>query len=112
MIAASFSRDFFFHFQKCDTIIETPLILVGLLSLLSGLLCFLLPETQDVPLPDTVAQMGRKAKKNKIGVERCDYEKSITGGKPSEREVLREKLFSEEWVDAGNGIIVNFSDKN
>lgn len=27
-----------------------------------------------------------------------------------EREILREKLFSEDWVDAGNGIIVNFSE--
>jgi len=28
----------------------------------------------------------------------------------TERQVLRKKLFSEDWVDAGNGILVNFTE--
>lgn len=84
--------------------------LVGVLSLISGLVCLILPETVNERLPDTAQQMGRKSTRNKIGVAGCDYVRAETEDKPMDREMLREKLFSEDWVDAGNGIIVNFTE--
>lgn len=59
-------------------------------------------------LPDKVIQIGRTLTKNKIGVANCESDK--TEEEPSKREILREKLYSEDWVDAGNGIIVTFSE--
>jgi len=40
-----------------------------------------------------------------VNTEENDAKEDLT-----ERQVLREKLFSEDWVDAGNGILVNFTE--
>ncbi|XP_008560270.1 organic cation transporter protein [Microplitis demolitor] len=82
-----------------------PLIFIGSFSLASAILCFLLPETIDHCLPDHLKDMNNL---------KCDksYKINVTGSedKIMEQEILREKLFSEDWVDAGNGIIVNFTE--
>ncbi|KAK0182992.1 hypothetical protein PV327_001071 [Microctonus hyperodae] len=80
-----------------------PLIFTGIVCLLSGLLCLILPETLDDDLPDTICDMMKLNNDKKC-------KSNITGDAALEREILRDRLFSEEWVDAGNGIIVNFSE--
>lgn len=44
-------------------------------------------------------------KNDGVNVENDVKEEDLT-----ERQILREKLFSEDWVDAGNGILVNFTE--
>ncbi|KAK0095751.1 hypothetical protein PV326_007489 [Microctonus aethiopoides] len=80
-----------------------PLIFTGIVCLLSGLLCLILPETLDDDLPDTICDMKKLNNGNKC-------KSNIHEDAALEREILRDRLFSEEWVDAGNGIIVNFSE--
>lgn len=80
-----------------------PLIFTGIVCLLSGLLCLILPETLDDDLPDTICDMMKLNNGNKC-------KSNIHEDAALEREILRDRLFSEEWVDAGNGIIVNFSE--
>ncbi|XP_043266638.1 solute carrier family 22 member 7-like [Venturia canescens] len=90
------------------TTIAAPMSITGSLCLVSGLISLLLPETMNEALPDRVIQIGRTLTKNKIGVANCEGEKAEE--EASKSEILREKLYSEDWVDAGNGIIVTFSE--
>lgn len=77
--------------------------LAALLCLLAGLFCLVMPETVDKVLPDTIKDVARLS----IGVKNCYAKREDCA---AQREILREKLFSEDWVDAGNGIIVNFTE--
>lgn len=53
-------------------------------------------------LPDSVEDA--KSKHEKRNNDETNNEQS------KNPEKLRKKLFSEDWVDAGNGIIVNFTE--
>lgn len=93
--------------------ISIPLAIVGMLSLISGILAIILPETLNKILPDTIKdieQMFVKRRDQKNDEEIVNEDKNIAKEDLTEREILREKLFSEDWVDAGNGILVNFSE--
>ncbi|XP_043462221.1 organic cation transporter protein-like isoform X2 [Leptopilina heterotoma] len=83
-----------------------PLSVVGMLSIGSGIVALTLPETLNRILPDTMEEANNLGKKFKIKRQslRC------TRSEESQEQILREKLFSENWVDAGNGIIVNFNE--
>ncbi|XP_044594545.1 organic cation transporter protein-like isoform X1 [Cotesia glomerata] len=84
--------------------ISSPLIFNGIFNLISAILCYWLPETINDCLPDNLSDMKNSSNKN--------YQRKKTNG-TIEQEILRKKLFSEDcWVDAGNGIIVNFTDSN
>ncbi|KZC11049.1 Solute carrier family 22 member 3, partial [Dufourea novaeangliae] len=92
--------------------VTIPLIVIGMLCLVSGGLALILPETLGKILPDTVEDSDLLVVKRR---EKKDNETLNNDSVPneedlSEREVLRAKLFSEDWVDAGNGILVNFTD--
>lgn len=89
------------------------LLTVGILCLVSGVLVLILPETLSRILPDSTADVenmtgdcGNKNSNKNDGVNtENDIKEDLT-----ERQILRKKLFSEDWVDAGNGILVNFSE--
>lgn len=94
--------------------LPVPLLVVGTLCLVCGALALVLPETLNRILPDRAADVEGMA-----GSNDNDGEKNNDGGNDNaesgandltERRILREKLFSEDWVDAGNGILVNFSE--
>ncbi|XP_043593361.1 solute carrier family 22 member 8-like [Bombus pyrosoma] len=92
--------------------ITIPLIIIGMLCLGSGAVALILPETLSQVLPDAIEDselltVKRREKKNN---ENLNNEDASTTEDASEREILRAKLFSEDWVDAGNGILVNFSE--
>lgn len=84
-----------------------------MLCLVSGVLVLILPETRNKILPDQVMDM-----KNVIGNDSCksedvnteNEEENVKEEDLTERQILRKKLFSEDWVDAGNGILVNFTE--
>lgn len=83
-----------------------------MLCLGSGVVVLILPETLSQVLPDAIEDselltVKRREKKNN---ENLNNEDASTTEDASEREILRAKLFSEDWVDAGNGILVNFSE--
>lgn len=83
-----------------------------MLCLGSGVVSLILPETLTQVLPDAIEDsellsVKRREKKNN---ENLNNEDASTTEDASEREILRAKLFSEDWVDAGNGILVNFSE--
>lgn len=85
------------------------LLAVGVLCLIGGLLVLILPETLNRILPDRITSVENiiddsSFKKDDDNVEN-DAENNLT-----DRQILREKLFSEDWVDAGNGILVNFAE--
>ncbi|CAL1683212.1 unnamed protein product [Lasius platythorax] len=85
-----------------------PLLAIGILCLIAGLLALILPETLGRILPDRIASMeniigDNSCKRDSVNIENDTEEKKLTDG-----QILREKLFSEDWVDAGNGILVNF----
>lgn len=87
--------------------LSIPLLAIGTLCLIAGLLALILPETLGRILPDRIASMeniigDNNCKRDSVNIEN-DAEKNLTDG-----QILREKLFSEDWVDAGNGILVNF----
>lgn len=89
--------------------LSVPLLTVGILCLISGLLVLILPETLNRILPDQVASVENiiddsSFKRDSVNIEN-DIENNLT-----DRQILREKLFSEDWVDAGNGILVNFTE--
>lgn len=92
--------------------VTIPLIVIGMLCLVSGGLALILPETLDTVLPDTVedSKLLTAKRKEKENNEIISNENSPKKEDLSEREILRTKLFSEDWVDAGNGILVNFTD--
>ncbi|EFN83564.1 Solute carrier family 22 member 3 [Harpegnathos saltator] len=83
--------------------LPAPLLIVGILCLASGALALILPETLNRVLPDCAADA-----ENMLGDCGIDVENDMCKEDLTERQILREKLFSEEWVDAGNGILVNF----
>ncbi|XP_076243258.1 organic anion transporter 3 [Calliopsis andreniformis] len=90
--------------------VTIPVIIIGMLCLVSGGLALILPETMNKVLPDTVEDselliVKRREKRNNLITE-----STLTNEDLCEREILREKLFSEDWVDAGNGILVNFTE--
>ncbi|XP_076624720.1 solute carrier family 22 member 3 [Colletes latitarsis] len=92
--------------------VTVPLIIIGMLCLVSGALALILPETESKILPDSVNDsellvVKRREKKNN---QNLNNENTHTDEDLSEREILRAKLFSEDWVDAGNGILVNFTE--
>lgn len=88
-----------------------PLIIVGIFCLVSGSLSVILPETLNKVLPDTIEDSeGLIVVMRKRDSESLNNEKNSTKEDLSERDILRDKLFSENWVDAGNGILVNFSE--
>lgn len=89
--------------------LPVPLLAVGILCLIGGLLVLILPETLDRILPDRITSMDdiiddSNCKKDSVNIEN-DTENNLT-----DKQILREKLFSEDWVDAGNGILVNFTE--
>lgn len=89
--------------------LPVSLLTVGMLYLVSGALALILPETLNKILPDNATDVENiisdcDNKNNEINMENNTKENLI------ERQILREKLFSENWVDAGNGILVNFSE--
>ncbi|CAG5076311.1 Similar to SLC22A8: Solute carrier family 22 member 8 (Oryctolagus cuniculus) [Cotesia congregata] len=86
--------------------ISSPLIFNGIFNLISAILCYWLPETINDCLPDNLSDMIMKK-----SISNKNYQEKKTNG-IIEQEILRKKLFSEDWVDAGNGIIVNFTDSN
>lgn len=93
--------------------ISMPLAIVGILCLISGILAIVLPETLNKILPDTIEDIEKMfvKKTDQINDEEIvNEDKNIAKDDLKEREILREKLFSEDWVDAGNGILVNFSE--
>lgn len=89
------------------------LLAVGMLCLVSGALALILPETLSRILPDgatdvenMIGDRGNKnGNRNDSNNVENDSKEDLT-----KRQILREKLFSEDWVDAGNGILVNFSE--
>lgn len=88
--------------------LPVPLLTVGILCLIGGLLVLILPETLGRCLPDRIASVENiiddsNCKRDSVNIE--DDENNLT-----DRQILREKLFSEDWVDAGNGILVNFTE--
>ncbi|XP_015184454.1 PREDICTED: solute carrier family 22 member 8-like isoform X2 [Polistes dominula] len=87
--------------------ISMPLAILAILCFISGILAILLPETLNTILPDTIEdieEMFVKKRNDQINDEEIVKEdENITKDDLKEREILREKLFSEDWVDAGNG---------
>lgn len=86
-----------------------------MLCLGSGAFALILPETLNKILPDTtedsellIVRRRDKEKKNNENLNNENAAPDIEDA--SEREILRAKLFSEDWVDAGNGILVNFTE--
>ncbi|XP_033330693.2 organic cation transporter protein [Megalopta genalis] len=92
--------------------VTIPLIVIGMLCLVSGGLALILPETVNTVLPDTVedSELLSVKTREKRNNEIINNENLLKEDDLLEREVLRTKLFSEDWVDAGNGILVNFTD--
>ncbi|XP_076670177.1 organic anion transporter 3 [Andrena cerasifolii] len=92
--------------------VTIPLLIIGMLCLVSGGFALILPETLNKILPDTVedSELLTVKRREKRSNENPNNEKTSTNEDLSEREILRTKLFSEDWVDAGNGILVNFTE--
>lgn len=95
--------------------VTIPLIIIGMLCLGSGAFALILPETLNKILPDTTEDsellIVRRRDKEKKYNENLNNENATPDIEDaSEREILRAKLFSEDWVDAGNGILVNFTE--
>ncbi|CAL7948202.1 unnamed protein product [Xylocopa violacea] len=92
--------------------VSIPLLIIGMLCLVSGAIALILPETLNKVLPDSTEDsellvVTRRERKNN---ENLNNEHVSINEDASEREILRTKLFSEDWVDAGNGILVNFTE--
>lgn len=105
------------------TSVAVPISLMGTLCVVSGILSLVLPEMMDKPLMDTIEQCENLSIKyrprSNVGddepARKTNNKRHTVLDEQTERDILREKLFSDEnggktWVDAGNGIIVNFSD--
>ncbi|XP_011702190.1 PREDICTED: organic cation transporter protein-like [Wasmannia auropunctata] len=91
------------------------LLVVGTLCLVSGVLVLILPETLNKILPDQVTDIEKRVISDSCKSDNTniyiDNKYDIKEEKEeAERQILREKLFSEDWVDAGNGILVNFTE--
>ncbi|KYQ49143.1 Solute carrier family 22 member 3 [Trachymyrmex zeteki] len=87
-----------------------PLLIVGMLCLVSGVLVLILPETLNKILPDQVMDMENIIDENNCKSDDINTESDVKEEDLTERQILRQKLFSENWVDAGNGILVNFTE--
>ncbi|XP_071638253.1 organic cation transporter protein [Temnothorax longispinosus] len=87
-----------------------PLLVVGMLCLFSGVLALILPETLNKILPDQVVDVENVIGNNNCKSDGVNIENDVKEEDLTERQILREKLFSEDWVDAGNGILVNFTE--
>ncbi|OAD52318.1 Solute carrier family 22 member 3 [Eufriesea mexicana] len=89
-----------------------PLIIIGMLCLGSGVLALILPETLNKVLPDTTedSELMTVKRRETRNNENLNKENVPVIEDASQREILRAKLFSEDWVDAGNGILVNFTE--
>ncbi|KAG5310245.1 S22A1 protein, partial [Pseudoatta argentina] len=85
-----------------------PLLIIGILCLVSGVLVLILPETLNKILPDQVMDMKNIIDENNCKDDDINTENDVKEEDLTERQILRQKLFSENWVDAGNGILVNF----
>lgn len=83
-----------------------------MLCLLSAAFALTLPETLNKVLPDTVedSELLIVKRREKRSNANLNNDSAPTNEDLREREVLRAKLFSENWVDAGNGILVNFTE--
>lgn len=81
-----------------------------MLSFVSGILALILPETLNKILPDQVMDMENIIDKSTGKNDGVNVENDVKEEDLTERQILREKLFSEDWVDAGNGILVNFTE--
>ncbi|XP_066592593.1 organic cation transporter protein-like [Prorops nasuta] len=105
---ASLASPFLQQLEKYAEI-HVSLTVLGVMCLVAGFMTILLPETFDKVLPDTCVDVEllnctRENEKSYFS------EQNEEGEEIAKQQVLREKLFSEEWVDAGNGILVNFSE--
>ncbi|XP_011867686.1 PREDICTED: organic cation transporter protein-like isoform X2 [Vollenhovia emeryi] len=87
-----------------------PLLVVGVLCFVSGMLALILPDTLNKILPDQVVDMKNVIDDNNCKSDDIDKEDGVKEEDTTDRQILREKLFSEDWVDAGNGILVNFTE--
>ncbi|XP_015513351.2 organic cation transporter protein-like [Neodiprion lecontei] len=98
-----------------------PISIMGTLCVVSGILSLALPETLNNRLPDTIEQSEDLFKRNRVrsteegSVKKTNNKRRTVLDEQNERDILREKLFNDDndgktWVEAGNGIIVNFSD--
>ncbi|XP_033217873.1 organic cation transporter protein-like isoform X2 [Belonocnema kinseyi] len=105
---ASIFMTFFLEIEKNYIPVSACLGVVGMLCLGSGIVALTLPETLNRILPDTMDEANNLGRKFENRNQSLEYIKNQESGK--KREVLREKLFSDNWVDAGNGIIVNFNE--
>ncbi|KAG5319800.1 ORCT protein, partial [Acromyrmex heyeri] len=85
-----------------------PLLIIGILCLVSGVLVLILPETLNKILPDQVMDMKNIIDENNCKDDDINTENDVKEEDLTEKQILRQKLFSENWVDAGNGILVNF----
>lgn len=81
-----------------------------MLCFVSGVLALILPETLNKLLPDQVVDMENIIDDNTCKNDGVNTENDVKEEDLTERQILREKLFSEDWVDAGNGILVNFTE--
>ncbi|XP_018395800.1 PREDICTED: organic cation transporter protein-like [Cyphomyrmex costatus] len=90
--------------------LSISLLIVGMLCLVSGVLALILPETLNKILPDQVTDMENIIGENNCQSDDINIENDVKEENLTERQILREKLFSENWVDAGNGILVNFTE--
>lgn len=81
-----------------------------MLCLVSGVLPLILPETLNKILPDQVTNVKNVYDDNNCKSDGVNSENDVKKEDLTERQILRKKLFSEDWVDAGNGILVNFTE--
>ncbi|XP_058788754.1 solute carrier family 22 member 15-like [Phymastichus coffea] len=82
-------------------------IAIGIFCICVAFFTLTLQETANLcTLPDTVEDAKISSQKGNMNcnIEETEDEQS------EDPEKLRKKLFSEDWVDAGNGIIVNFTE--
>lgn len=85
-----------------------PILAVGIMCLISSALALTLPETWSKILPDRVVDVENVIDDSNRKSDDIDIKNDTRGNDLTQRQILREKLFSEDWVDAGNGILVNF----
>ncbi|XP_051159487.1 organic cation transporter protein-like isoform X2 [Leptopilina boulardi] len=110
VIFAKFGRiliEYFLEIEKNYIPTFAPLGVVGMLSFGSGIIALTLPETLNRILPDTMEEANNLGKKFKL--KRKNVKKN-TKNNDAVKQNLNEKLFSDDSVDVGNGIIVNFNE--
>lgn len=99
---------------------KIPHLFVGILCVCSGVTVLLLPAVTNLKaLPDDyrdVKKLWRKKWLKNANYDRCseDEEEQQRGSVSITKKKLNTRLFDkrdENWVEAANGIIVNFSDE-